>query len=152
MVAVASKGTLLLRDLAVTVTPSSGALVSSKTLPLRVVFSTTEMSDVGAAVGPAEEELGEAVGLAEVTGVGVADGVVGVGVADGVVGVGVADGVVGVGVATGAEAVGEVVGEGLEPVLGAGPQATSIERVAETARPPLIICIFCMSGIISLKL
>ena len=133
----ASKGTLLLRDLAVTVTPSSGALVSSKTLPLRVVLSTTEMSDVGAAVGLAESEalaVGLAVGLveAEALAVGLAVGVgevvsVGVGVATGV---GVAEG-------AGAEAlaVGELVGvPGVVGVL-VGEQAARTEKEAAAITP-----------------
>jgi hypothetical protein len=109
--------------------------VSSKILPLKVVFSIVEMSEVAEARGVLAEA--EAVGL--VLALGETEPV-GVGVASGVAvtsGLGVAE-TSGPGVETGvAVAVGEA--EGLAGVVGVslGVQATSIEKLNARGRDDL---------------
>jgi hypothetical protein len=142
---VASKGTELFSDFTLTVTPSRGENVSSKTLPLKVVFSITEISLVAAGRG-VEVALGAAVGATLGAVVGATLGAV-------------------VGAAVGStEALGAVVGATLGAVVGAtlgatlplglalgvvgafvaGPQATSMEMLAAAAKL-LFRIFFCMS-------
>lgn len=133
MVVSALKGTELLSDLTETLTPSRGAAVSSKTLPLKVVFSTTEISLVAAGKGVVVAE-----GAAEGAAVGAAEALAAAeGVAEGAT-EGLAE-TAAEGVALGATeglAEGGVLAVGFD-VVGAGPQATSKERVAATAKPVL---------------
>ena len=131
MVVSSSKVTEAFSDLALTVTPSKGALVSSKTFPLNVVFSMVEISEVavgkGTAVGLASVEgLAGDAGLDVPVGVGLATGAV-EGLAVGAEGLGAEGLVEVVGLAEAEGLVGEA---GVSVAVGVGPQATRAESEA----------------------
>jgi hypothetical protein len=141
---VASKGTELFSDFTLTVTPSRGENVSSKTLPLKVVFSITEISLVALGRGALGAVVGATLGAAVGATLGAAVGSTLGAVVGAVVGVALG---ASVGVALGAT-LGATLPLGLAlGVVGAfvaGPQATSMEMLAAAAKL-LFRIFFCMS-------
>lgn len=107
--------------------------MSSKILPLKVVFSTTEMSEVAEANGVLAELVGEAEGLPVALGevVGVVLGLP-VGETVGLV-VGVSVGVVVGGLVGDSVGATDTLGEGLG-VVGEGPQAVNSDRLPARGR------------------